>query len=59
VTTATESGCPDREIIAYAEANDIDVIVMGSHGREEIARILLRSVAEKVVHRAPTPVMVR
>lgn len=58
VTMAVESGRPDREIVAYAGAHDIDVIVMGSHGRNRIARILLGSVAETVVRRAPTPVCI-
>lgn len=60
VETATTTGNPAREIVAYAEAdeNDIDAIVMGSHGRDGAARILLGSVAETVARRSPVPVTV-
>jgi nucleotide-binding universal stress UspA family protein len=54
----TTAGKPDREIVAYAEEHDIDQIVMGSHGRTGTSRILLGSVAEKVVRRAPVTVTV-
>jgi nucleotide-binding universal stress UspA family protein len=58
VSTATRVGRPAREIVAYADANDIDTIVIGSHGRSLVARVLLGSVAETVVRRAPIPVLV-
>ncbi len=60
VETAVEVGQPARTIVEYAddEDNGIDHIVMGSHGREGITRILLGSVAETVVRRAPCPVTV-
>ncbi|MXR51250.1 universal stress protein [Halovenus sp. WSH3] len=51
-------GEPAREIVAYAEANDIDQIVIGNHGRSGVSRVLLGSVGEKVVRRAPMPVTV-
>jgi nucleotide-binding universal stress UspA family protein len=54
----TVVGKPAREIVSYAEENDIAEIVIGSHGREGISRVLLGSVAEKVVRRAPTTVIV-
>jgi nucleotide-binding universal stress UspA family protein len=54
----TTAGKPDREIVAYAEKHDIDQIVMGSHGRTGTSRILLGSVAETVVRRAPVTVTV-
>lgn len=47
-----------REVVAYADANDIDHIVVGSHGRRGMKRFLLGSVAEKVVRRSPVPVTV-
>jgi nucleotide-binding universal stress UspA family protein len=56
--TATEVGRPARTIVEYADENDIDHIVMGSHGRSGVARILLGSVAETVVRRSPIPVTV-
>lgn len=51
--TETVVGRPDREIIAYAEANDVDHVLMGSHGRDEDSPILLGSVTEAVAFRAP------
>jgi nucleotide-binding universal stress UspA family protein len=46
-----------REINAYVEANDVDLIVMGTHGRSGLERYLLGSVAEKVVRTAAVPVV--
>lgn len=54
----TVVGKPAREIVAYAEANDIEGIVIGSHGRTGASRVLLGSVAQTVVRRAPVPVTV-
>jgi nucleotide-binding universal stress UspA family protein len=51
------SGNPFIEIIRYAKAQDIDLIVMGTHGRGPIAHMLLGSVAEKVVRKSPCPVL--
>ena len=45
-------------IIEFAEAHDIDHIIMGSHGRTGPTRILLGSVAQKVAERSPTPVTI-
>ena len=56
--TAVVFGDPAREIVEYAETNDIDQVVIGSHGRSGVSRILLGSVGEKVVRRAPMPVTV-
>jgi nucleotide-binding universal stress UspA family protein len=54
----TEIGRPSRAIVEYAEEHDIDHIVMGSHGRSGVTRILLGSVAETVVRRSPVPVTI-
>lgn len=51
-------GRPDRLIVKRAEEDDYDVIVIGSHGRDGVARVLLGSVAEKVVRRSSVPVLV-
>ncbi|MFB6132526.1 MAG: universal stress protein [Halanaeroarchaeum sp.] len=56
--TATEMGRPSRVIVEYAEEHGIDQIVMGSHGRSGVSRILLGSVAESVVRRSPVPVTI-
>ncbi|MFB6153886.1 MAG: universal stress protein [Halodesulfurarchaeum sp.] len=58
VDTDTEVGRPSRAIVEYAEEHDVDHIVMGSHGRSGVTRILLGSVAEAVVRRSPVPVTI-
>ncbi|ELZ23056.1 UspA domain-containing protein [Haloterrigena salina JCM 13891] len=50
------SGDPAREVVEYAEENDVDHILVGSHGRQGVSRILLGSVAERIVRRAPVSV---
>jgi len=58
VERVIEVGRPTKVIVEYADDNDIDQIVMGSHGRSGMSRILLGSVAEIVVRRASVPVTV-
>jgi nucleotide-binding universal stress UspA family protein len=58
VETDHTVGRPADAITEYAEEHDLDAIVMGSHGRSGISRVLLGSVAETVVRRAPCPVTV-
>ena len=58
IETETTVGRPARAIVAVAEESDIDAIVMGSHGRDGVSRIVLGSVAETVVRRSPVPVTV-
>ena len=48
---------PAEEIVRYAEHEQIDLIVMGTHGRTNMAHLLMGSVAEKVVRSAPCPVL--
>jgi len=48
---------PFPEILRYAIDNGIDLIVMGTHGRCGVSHMLLGSIAEKVVRRAPCPVL--
>jgi len=57
VDSAVVEGTPSREIIRYAEENDCDLVVMGTHGRGGIDRLLLGSVAEKVVRGCAVPVL--
>ncbi|PAU84598.1 stress response protein [Halorubrum salipaludis] len=57
VQTAVAEGSPSKEIIRYAEGNGCDLIVMGTHGRGGIDRLLLGSVAEKVVRGSSVPVL--
>ncbi len=55
--THVSMGRPFAEIIAYARANEIGLIVIGTHGRGAIAHMLLGSTTEKVVRKAPCAVM--
>ncbi|MXV63580.1 universal stress protein [Natronorubrum sp. JWXQ-INN-674] len=54
---AIEYGKPDVEILEYAADEEIDAIVMGTHGRSGAGRLVMGSVAEKVVRRSPVPVV--
>ena len=58
VNTELLAGRAASEIVGYAADHDIDEIVMGSHGRDGAARLLLGSVSETVVRRSPVPVTV-
>jgi len=51
------SGYAAEEILDYAQEKDMDMIVMGTHGRKGIDRVLFGSVAEKVVKSAKMPVL--
>ena len=50
-------GIPFVEIISTAKRNDVDMIVLGSHGRTGISHMMMGSVSEKVVRKAPCPVL--
>ncbi|MEZ4531238.1 MAG: universal stress protein [Thermomicrobiales bacterium] len=58
VRTAVAKGDPGEQILAVAEAEDADLIVMSSHGRGAIGRFVSGSVADRVVRHAAVPVMV-
>ena len=58
VTTIVRDGKPAGEILDCAEEYDVDQLVMGSHGRTGVARVLLGSVAEQVVRRSERPTTV-
>lgn len=57
VTRTVEVGYPYTEIQAYVEEHEVDLVVMGTHGRSGISRYLLGSVTEKLVRTCPVPVM--
>lgn len=58
VTTAILSGIPWEQLVATLRSDDrFDLVVMGTHGRTGLARILLGSVTEQVVRHAPCPVL--
>ena len=50
-------GIPFAEIISTAREKEIDMIVIGSHGRTGLKHMMLGSVSEKVVRKAPCPVL--
>ncbi len=50
-------GAASASILAYAKENEIDIIVMGTHGRTGLTRLLMGSVAEAVVRGAECPVI--
>jgi nucleotide-binding universal stress UspA family protein len=52
-----EEGDPIGEILRAAAEVPCDLIVMGTHGRTGLARLLMGSVAEEVVRKAPCPVV--
>jgi nucleotide-binding universal stress UspA family protein len=57
VETSMVEGSPARDIVEYADDEGCDLIVMGTHGRSGVDRLLLGSVAERVVRTSTVPVM--
>ena len=58
VETETRVGNPRRVIVDYVESEDVDIVVMGSHGRSTVSKLFLGSVAEGVLRQAPVPVTI-
>ena len=56
--TSIVQGVPFQSIVDMARNEDIDMIVMGTHGRTGLTHALMGSVAERVVRLAPCPVLV-
>ncbi len=57
VEIATAIGEPAHEILAFAKAQQADLLVLGTHGRTGIQHALMGSVAERVVRRSTCPVL--
>jgi nucleotide-binding universal stress UspA family protein len=57
VRTELLEGSPARCIVEFATERSCDVVVMGTHGRAGVDRLLLGSVAERVVRSSPVPVL--
>lgn len=55
-TTLIE-GSPATEVVNYGTEHNCDLIVMGTHGRSGVDRLLLGSVAERIVRTSPIPVL--
>ncbi len=58
IRTVKREGIPADEIVKAAEEDDADLIVIGSFGQSALEKLLLGSVAEKVIRHAPCPVLV-
>ncbi len=58
IERVTRVGAPASEIVALAENEHPDLIVMGTHGRSTLQELLVGSVSLKVLHRSPVPVTV-
>jgi nucleotide-binding universal stress UspA family protein len=52
------TGDPGDQIVSAAEAEHVDMVLVGSHGRGAVGRLFLGSVSEHVVRNAPCPVLV-
>jgi nucleotide-binding universal stress UspA family protein len=57
VEVLVRSGDPVQEILAAAEALQVGLLLLGTHDRSRLARLWYGSVAERVLRRAPCPVM--
>jgi nucleotide-binding universal stress UspA family protein len=55
--TATLEGQPSNTLIEYIEKHDIDLVVMGTHGKSGLSRVLLGSTAEDIVRNSSVPVL--
>jgi nucleotide-binding universal stress UspA family protein len=58
IITTVLDGHPAEELDTYAGSHDIDLIIIGSHGRKGLDRLLIGSVADKVVRGAKVPVLI-
>jgi nucleotide-binding universal stress UspA family protein len=52
------SAAPAGTIVQHAKDTNVDLIIMGTHGRGAVAHLLMGSVAERVVRLAPCPVLI-
>lgn len=57
ITIASMPGDAAEQIVRYARLHGIDLIVVGTHGRTGLSRVVLGSVAERVARTAPCPVV--
>lgn len=55
--TRVQTGRPKHDLLEYVADHDIDLVVMGTHGRTGLDRVLLGSTAEALVRRAEVPVL--
>jgi nucleotide-binding universal stress UspA family protein len=56
VVTEVQQGFPGSGVLRYAREHEVDIVVMGTHGRTGLGRVLLGSTTERLVRRAEMPV---
>jgi nucleotide-binding universal stress UspA family protein len=56
--SVVDSGIPFVEITSYAQKKNIDLIIVATHGTTGVEHILFGSTAEKIIRKAPCPVLV-
>jgi len=57
LTTAVRWGTPAEGVVDYAAEQNVDLIVIATHGRTGLSHVLLGSVAERIVRESPCPVL--
>jgi universal stress protein A len=57
VATTITSATPAMTIVQYAKDHDVNLVIVGTHGRGPVSHFLVGSVAERVVRTAPCPVL--
>jgi nucleotide-binding universal stress UspA family protein len=57
VTSVVKHGEPSKVISDYITENDIDIAVLGTHGRTDFSRYVMGGVSAKLVRTSPVPVM--
>jgi len=58
IKSTVEPGYPSEKILNYVAKENIDLIIMGTHGRKGLEKVIFGSVAEQVVKTSPVPVLV-
>jgi nucleotide-binding universal stress UspA family protein len=58
VTTVIREGAADENIVEYAKEQEIDLIVMSTHGRSGFKRFFVGSVTDRIIRSGETPVLV-
>jgi len=57
ITEVLIEGIPHKEILNYAKQNDIDMIVIASHGWTNLSHMLMGSIADKIMRQSDIPVI--
>ena len=57
VSYVVDAGSPQKKIINYLQNNDVDLLVISTHGRSGVARAVFGSVAQEVFQKAECPIL--